>query len=63
MSVAIVRAFVQLRETIAANKHLAARVEKLEHGHRQTGKVIEILVAEIEHMKALPEPATHQDRF
>jgi hypothetical protein len=55
MNIMIVRAFVRLRELIATNKDLAARVEKLEHGHRRIGSVLEVLVDEIEHMKRLPE--------
>jgi hypothetical protein len=54
MSIMVVQAFVRLREMIAANKDLAARVEKLEHGQRQTASIIEVLVDEIEQMKALP---------
>jgi hypothetical protein len=57
MNMAIMRAFVRLREMIAANKDLAARVEKLEHGQRHVSSIIEVLVDEIEHMKALPPPS------
>ena len=57
MNMAIMRAFVRLREMIAANKDLAARVEKLEDGQRRIGSIIEVLVDEIEHMKALPPPS------
>jgi len=56
MRIAVVEAFVRLREMIAANKDLAARVEKLEQGHRQTTSIIEVLIDEIDHMKALPSP-------
>jgi hypothetical protein len=61
MNITIIRAFVRLRETIAANKDLAERIGKLEHGHRQTNSIISVLVDEIDgiarevkHMKALP---------
>jgi hypothetical protein len=54
MSILVVQAFVRLREMIAANKDLAARVEKLEHGQRQVASIIEVLVDEIDSMKALP---------
>jgi hypothetical protein len=63
MSVMVVEAFVRLREMIAANKDLATRVEKLEHGQRQTASIIEVLVDEIEHMKALPAPAKRKIGF
>lgn len=48
MNIAIMRAFVRMRELMAVNKDIAARVEKLEHGHRRIGSVIEILVEDIE---------------
>lgn len=54
MSIMVVQAFVRLREMIATSKDLAARVEKLEHGHRETSSIIDVLVDEIEHMRALP---------
>jgi hypothetical protein len=63
MSIMVVQAFVRLREMIAANKDLAVRVEKLEHGHRQTASIIEVLVDEIEHMKALPPPSKRKIGF
>jgi len=49
-SVMIVRAFVRMRELVAANKELAVRVEKLERGHERTGSVIEILVEDIDRL-------------
>jgi hypothetical protein len=61
MNILIVRAFVRLREIIAANKDLATRIEKLERGHHRTASVIEVLVEdidrlarEVKQMKALP---------
>ncbi len=49
-SVMIVRAFVRMRELVAANKELAVRVEKLERGHERTGSVIEVLVEDIDRL-------------
>jgi hypothetical protein len=50
-----------MREIIAGNEELAARVEKLEHGHRNAASVIEVLVDdigrledEVQKMKAVP---------
>jgi phage regulator Rha-like protein len=61
MSIAIVRTFVRMRKLMEANKDIAARVEKLEHGHDRTASVIEVLVddidrlaREVKDMKALP---------
>jgi hypothetical protein len=54
MNILIMRTFVRLRELIAANKDLAVRVEKLETGQRQVSSIIEVLVDEIDHIKALP---------
>jgi len=48
MSIAVVQAFVGLREMIAANKDIAARVEKLECRHDATASVIGVLVEEID---------------
>src|SRR5258708_1002756 len=50
MNLLIVRAFVRLRELIATNKDIAARIEKLERGHERTASVIEILVEDIDRL-------------
>jgi hypothetical protein len=50
MSIVVVSAFVRLRELIASNKDIAARVEKLERGHERTASVIEILVEDIDRL-------------
>ena len=70
MNILIVRAFVRLRELIAANKGLAARIEKLERGHSRVASVIEMLVEDIDRlagevtrMKALPEPRKRRVGF
>ena len=64
MSIGIIRAFVRMRELIASNKDIAARVERLERAHDRTASVIEVLVEDIDRLarevndiKALP-PAT-----
>jgi len=61
MSIAVVRTFVRMRELMAANKDIAARVEKLERGHGRTASVIQVLVEDIDRlarevkdMKTLP---------
>ena len=61
MNLMIVRAFVRMRELVASNKDIAARVEKLERGHDRSASVIEILIEDIDRlahevkdMKALP---------
>jgi hypothetical protein len=56
MNILIMRAFVQIRELLATNKELAARVEKLEAGQKQHESIIEILAEEIDQLKLLPEP-------
>ena len=48
MNIIIFRAFVRVRELIATNRELAARVEKLEAGHRQTNSILDLLVDEID---------------
>jgi len=57
MNIAVVRAFVRLRELIAAHKDLAEEIEKLKTGQAQHASVINLLVEEIQSMKALPAPA------
>jgi len=61
MNIFIARTFVRLRELIAGNKDLAARIEKLERGHDRVASVIEVLVEDIDRLvgevtqiKALP---------
>ena len=49
-SIYIVRAFVRMRELIATNKDIAARVEKLEHSRERTASVIEVLVEDIDRL-------------
>lgn len=70
VNIMIVRAFVRMRELIASNKDLAARIEKIESKQDRTASVIEILVEdidrialEIRHMKALPEPQKRKIGF
>src|ERR1700691_817458 len=47
MNIDIMRAFVRSREVIASHKDLAARIEKLESGHKQHASIINILAQEI----------------
>jgi hypothetical protein len=56
VSIFIVRAFVRLREAIAAHKDLAARIEKLESGQTDHASIITLLIKEIRALKILPEP-------
>jgi hypothetical protein len=61
MNITIIRAFVHLRDMIAANKDLAERIGKLEHSQRQTDSIISVLgdeidgiAHEVKNRKALP---------
>lgn len=63
MSIMVVQAFVRLREMIAANKDLADRVGKLEAHQRNIGSIIDVLVDEIENMKAPPPPSKRKFGF
>jgi ORF6N domain-containing protein len=70
MSIAIIRTFVRMREMMAMNKDIAARVEKLERSHDRTASVIEILVDDIDRlahdvkrMKTLPSPSKRKIGF
>jgi hypothetical protein len=50
MSILIIRAFVRMRELIAANKDIAERVRHLEQGHQRTASIIEVLVDDIDRL-------------
>jgi len=70
MNVLVRRTFVRLREIIAANKDLAARIEKLEANHRQSASIVDVLVDEIDGLarevkesKILPPPARRKIDF
>jgi hypothetical protein len=70
VNVFIIRAFVRMRESIAANKEIASRVDKLERSHKRAASVIEILVEDIDRvaeevreMKALPVPRKRKIGF
>jgi len=63
MSILIVRAFVKLREMVAANKDLAERIGRLEAISRDHASVINILAEEIEYIKAPPIPPSRRIGF
>jgi hypothetical protein len=70
MSIAIVRAFIRMRELIAANKEFSERIGKLEQGQDRVASVIEVLVddidrleVEVKQMKALPKARKKQIGF
>jgi hypothetical protein len=63
MSIAIMRAFVRLRELIAAHKDLADRIEKLEANQSQHASIINLLAEEIGAIKALPPPSKRKIGF
>jgi hypothetical protein len=56
MNILIIRAFVRIRELLASNKELAARVEQLEAGQKDHASIIGLLAKEIDTLKRLPEP-------
>jgi hypothetical protein len=55
MNILIVRAFIKIRELLAASKDLAARVEHLEASQKEHASIIGILAEEIDDLKLLPE--------
>jgi hypothetical protein len=64
MNIAIMRAFVKLRQITVDNKELAHRVEKLETKQQRTASVIEVLVEDIERIdgevKRMKRPAAEK---
>ncbi len=64
VSVAIMRAFVRLRQILAAHKDLAARMEKLEAAQEEHGSILAVLIDEIEELKVPPpRPPKHHIGF
>jgi hypothetical protein len=63
MSILVVRAFVKLREMVASNRDLAARMEKLEASQQEHASVINILAEEIDMLKMLPPPPSKRIGF
>jgi hypothetical protein len=63
MSIMVVRAFVKLREMVASNRELGARIEKIEASQREHASVINILAEEIDMMKMLPPPPSKRIGF
>ncbi len=57
MSILVMRAFVKLREMVASNRDLAARMEKLEASQKEHASVINILAEEID-MLRIPPPSS-----
>ena len=50
MSIAVIRAFVRLRELMVAHKDIAVRVEKLERGQERAASVIEVPAEDIDRL-------------
>lgn len=63
MSIAIMRAFVRLREMIAAHRDLAERIAKIEKNQEDHASILSMLIEEIKMMKALPEPSKRRIGF
>jgi hypothetical protein len=64
MNILIIRAFLKLRELLAGNKELAARVEKLEANSQRHAEALVILIKDIQKLTAPPlEPVRPPKRF
>lgn len=55
-SIAVIRAFVRLREMLSTHQDFALRLEKVETEQEKHGSVIRLLANEIGALKALPAP-------
>ncbi len=59
MNIGIMRAFVRMREVVASNRAMVARIEELEYGRSRTTSAIEVILEELGHvaseMKALKD--------
>ena len=70
VNVMIIRAFVRMRELMAADKDIAVRVDNLERSQKRAASVIEILIEDIDRvakdvrrMKGLPLPKKRKIGF
>lgn len=64
MNIRIMRAFVELRDRVANQKDLAARIDRLEVNQDQHSSVINLLAEEIDNLKLLPaEPPKQRIGF
>jgi ORF6N domain len=54
MNIAIMRAFVRLREVLSSHKALAEKIEKIEHTQKQHGSVLVAVVQDIQRIKNPP---------
>jgi len=63
MSVFVVRAFVRLREMLAANRQLAARIEELEDRLQTHDSTIQKIIDTIKKLMAPPSRARHRIGF
>ena len=63
MSILVVRAFVKLREMVASNRELGARMEKVEASQREHASVINILAEEIDMLKVPPASSSKRIGF
>jgi ORF6N domain len=69
-NVMIIRAFVRMRELVAADKDIAVRVDNLDRSQKRAASVIEILIEDIDRvakdvrrMKGLPLPKKRKIGF
>jgi hypothetical protein len=63
MNILMIRAFVKMRELLAAHKDLATRVEKLEANQKRHASVINILADEIDQIKKVPDQPKRRTGF
>lgn len=63
MNILIVRAFIRLRDMLLTQKEFAARIEALEANQQNHASVINVLAAEIDELKQLPEPPSRSFGF
>ena len=63
MSVFGVRAFVRLREVVAASRELAGKVEELERKLATHGQSIQHLIATVKHLVPIPSKASRRIGF
>ena len=61
MSIRVVRVFIQMREMLATDKDLAARLQKLETRQKRHTSILALIIEDIKKLKQ--EPATPKRRI
>ena len=63
MNISIIRAFIKIREMLATNSDLAARMDKLEYGQKEQGNLISTVYSVVKQLIEKPVESTSKIGF